>query len=70
MAISDRWNIELVNLKRQYPWLTNRLIANALDVSESRVNSWTRVSGGRMDHAFCELLEMKLRGGALTKPVR
>jgi len=67
MAISDEWNSKLVSLKSQYPWLTNRIIAGALDVSLDRVNSWTRRNGGKCDHAFFELMEMKLRNGAITE---
>lgn len=67
MSISDKWNYKLVELKAQYPWLTNRIIAASLDVSLDRVNSWTRKNGGKCDHAFIELMELKLRSGGVTE---
>jgi len=67
MAITDKWNAKLVALKKLNPWLTNRVIARALDVSLDRVNSWTSKNGHRCDHAFFELIEMKLRNNIITK---
>ena len=69
MALSDKWNSRLVSLKKNFPWLTNRIIARSLDVSLDRVNSWTRTNGGKCDHAFVELLEFKIKYSLIAKEV-
>lgn len=60
-------NERLRKLKQKYKWLTNPLIAAALQVSVSRVNSWTRYQGPAMDWAFLELLEQMIKGGYLSR---
>jgi hypothetical protein len=68
MARHHDTNKELHALKRRYPWLTNPVIAKALKVSESRVNSWTKYDGPRMDAAFVELLKIKIQSGVIKEP--
>jgi len=61
-------NAELHRLKRRYWWLTNPVIAKALKVTESRVNSWTKYDGPKMDAAFLELLKIKIQSGVIKEP--
>ena len=68
MALSDKWNARIILLKKENsPWLTNKVIARAVDVGLDRVNSWTRTHGGRCDHAFVELLEFKINNGMINR---
>tara|TARA_R110002020_G_scaffold473926_1_gene703988 strand:- start:428 stop:616 length:189 start_codon:yes stop_codon:yes gene_type:complete len=60
--------MELHRLKRLNYWLTNPVIARALSVTESRVNSWTKYNGPKMDKAFIELLKIKINSGEIKEP--
>lgn len=67
MSNCDQWNSKLKTLKTQYRWLTNDIIAKALWIQVSRVNAWTKFKGPKCDRCFYEMLEMKLKSGALTE---
>jgi len=64
MAASDTWNAKLIELKNKHG-ITNKAIAEAINVKVDRVNSWTKQNGGTMEQCFYEFIILKIESGGL-----